>query len=59
MIRLLYLKTCCHISFEILRSDFRSGCKDLRYFKYIDLKNIEKDPSTTFFPIDQERGFVD
>ena len=31
-----YLKTFCHISFEMLISDLRSDCRDCRDFRYID-----------------------
>ena len=35
------MKTCCHISFEMLSSDLRPDCRDLRYLRYIDSK-VEK-----------------
>ena len=36
-----YLKTCVHILLEIIGSYFVPGCREFRYFRYMDL-NVNK-----------------
>ena len=36
-----YLKTCVHISLDMLGSYFVPDCREFRYFRYIDL-NVNK-----------------
>ena len=47
-----------HISFDMLSLDQHSDCEDLRYFRYIDLKNWEN-CQWYFYFIAFKRGFVD
>ena len=42
IIHLPDLKTCCHISFDMLSSDFCSDCRYLIYLICIGLENLEK-----------------
>ena len=37
----LDMKTCGHILFEILSSNFCRSCRDLRYLRYVNFK-VEK-----------------
>ena len=49
------LKTCGHISFEIISSNLRPDCIDLVYLRYIYSK-VEKNHRWHFRCIDRERA---